>query len=83
MARFRKKPVEVLAVRWTGETSDFGFLDTSFDWKFDAAEVLWVYNVLEECWIPCLLGHWLIAGVKGEVYPCDPEVFEATYDRVE
>lgn len=25
---------------------------------------------------------WIIRGVKGEFYPCKPDVFEATYDRV-
>jgi hypothetical protein len=27
-------------------------------------------------------GDWIIQGVKGEVYPCKPDIFEATYDRV-
>ena len=26
---------------------------------------------------------WIIRGVKGELYPCKPDIFEATYDRVE
>lgn len=25
---------------------------------------------------------WLIRGVKGEVYPCKPDIFEATYEQV-
>jgi hypothetical protein len=28
-------------------------------------------------------GDWIITGVKGERYPCKPDIFEATYDRVE
>ena len=28
-------------------------------------------------------GDWVITGVKGEVYPCKPDIFEATYDPVE
>lgn len=27
-------------------------------------------------------GDWIITGVKGERYPCKPDVFEATYERV-
>lgn len=27
-------------------------------------------------------GDWIIIGVKGERYPCKPDIFEATYDRV-
>ena len=28
-------------------------------------------------------GDYIITGVKGEHYPCKPDIFEATYDRVE
>ena len=27
-------------------------------------------------------GDWIIKGVKGEVYPCKPDIFAATYDPV-
>jgi hypothetical protein len=27
-------------------------------------------------------GDWIIRGVKGELYPCKPDIFEATYERV-
>ena len=26
------------------------------------------------------LGDWIICGVKGELYPCKPDIFEATYE---
>lgn len=28
-------------------------------------------------------GDWIIKGVKGEFYPCKPDIFEETYDRIE
>jgi hypothetical protein len=28
-------------------------------------------------------GDWIITGVKGEQYPCKPDIFEATYEPVE
>lgn len=28
-------------------------------------------------------GDWIIRGVNGEFYPCKPDIFEKTYDRVE
>jgi len=31
----------------------------------------------------CDPGDWIIRGVKGEVYPCKPDIFEATYEEVE
>lgn len=26
-------------------------------------------------------GDWIIRGIKGEFYPCKPDIFEATYER--
>ena len=28
-------------------------------------------------------GDWIIKGVKGEFYPCKPDIFEATYEAVD
>lgn len=28
------------------------------------------------------IGDWIITGVKGEQYPCKPDVFEQTYESV-
>jgi hypothetical protein len=28
-------------------------------------------------------GDWIIKGVKGEIYPCKPDIFEATYEPVD
>ncbi len=41
----------------------------------------WV-DTLEGGHIVCP-GDWIITGVKGEHYPCKPDIFEATYERVE
>ena len=27
-------------------------------------------------------GDWIIRGIKGELYPCKPDIFEATYEHV-
>lgn len=27
-------------------------------------------------------GDYIIVGVKGEIYPCKPDIFEMTYDKV-
>jgi hypothetical protein len=29
------------------------------------------------------IGDWIIKGVNGEFYPCKPDIFEKTYDKVE
>lgn len=28
-------------------------------------------------------GDWIIRGVKGELYPCKPDVFDLTYEKVD
>lgn len=28
-------------------------------------------------------GDWIITGVKGEKYPCKPDIFEMTYEKIE
>lgn len=28
------------------------------------------------------VGDWIIKGIKGEIYPCKPDIFEATYEAV-
>jgi hypothetical protein len=28
-------------------------------------------------------GDWIITGVKGEKYPCKPDIFEMTYERLD
>lgn len=31
----------------------------------------------------CRDGDWIVTGVNGERYPCKPDIFESTYERVE
>ena len=31
----------------------------------------------------CEAGNWIIRGVQGEIYPCDPDIFAATYEAVD
>ena len=51
--------------------------------------VIEAYQTQEEMDIPTLegvmhadIGDWIITGVKGEQYPCKPDVFEQTYELV-
>ena len=99
MARFRKKPVEVEAVqlrhsRWTEVVEFLGgiispenpgrLVDTYSD-QCGEAGPSWL-----EITIPTLEGEhiarhgdWIVKGVAGEFYPCKPDIFEATYEKVD
>lgn len=79
MARFRKKPVEIEAVQWTGDNTNEVASFTGGISRPGGAGLI----------IPTLegdhtasKGDWIIRGVKGEYYPCKPDIFAATYDAV-
>ena len=83
--KFRKKPVTVDAIKWTGENADEvqAFLH---DGHPHAASG-WVKGIYVEIGtleglMVASQGDWIIKGVKGEFYPCKPDIFEATYDLV-
>lgn len=80
MAYFRKKPVVIEAAQWTG-----GNAVSLLDWIGDAAKqegAVLVIHTLEGDH-EASLGDWIIKGVKGEFYPCKPDIFAATYEEVE
>jgi hypothetical protein len=91
MAKYRKKPVVIEAVqlRWDtwGEMVVHAGVGKLKDGKPEGkATSLGVIGLI----IPTLEGvmtaeqdDWIIRGVKGELYPCKPDIFEATYEPVD
>lgn len=79
--KFRKKPVVVEAFQWTiDEVPDWWRARTDIQIEVDSCTAL----------IPTLEGvmraspmDFIIQGVKGEIYPCKPDIFEATYERAD
>lgn len=89
MAKYRKKPVIVDAFLFTGEsnlTKQDGEWQTPA-WFVDAVlePSVWAYpdhieiKTLEGN-MRAAVGDWIIRGIKGEIYPCKPDIFEATYE---
>src|SRR5437764_564114 len=84
MRRFRKLPVEIEAIQFTG--TDENFIEIT-DWAGD----VWyrsphhtkLFIKTLEGDMEASLGDWIIKGVKGEFYPCKPDIFEATYEPVD
>ena len=86
MAKFRKKPVTIEAVRWTGENLDEVFAFCNVSNPKQAILDLWRGEILImtlEGTMRAATGDWIIKGVKGEYYPCKPDIFEETYEPVE
>lgn len=79
MAKYRKKPIVIEALQYHGEfTQEIG--------DFLLGTV--VTNTTEgrlailtlEGFLTVSNGDWIIRGIKGEHYPCKPDIFDATYE---
>lgn len=79
--KFRKKPVVIEAFRFLIDEVPQWWSD-SLNVKIDVLHHEAVIETLEGT-MRASLGDWIIKGVKGELYPCKPDIFEATYEKVE
>jgi hypothetical protein len=77
--RWRKKPVVIQAVRWDGHNVDevITFVGTSGR-MLDTVNCFAI--ITKEGTMVAELGDFIIKGVKGEFYPCKPDIFEASYE---
>jgi hypothetical protein len=93
MGKYRKKPVEIEAVKWTGANIeevlalvDFEKLPSDGEYVHpsigQSADGTLDIPTLEGT-MTARPGDWVICGVKGEVYPCKPDIFETTYEEVQ
>ena len=83
--KFRKKPVVIEAVQWDGKLPTIEKLlegSTSKSVEQDLCDPALVIETLEGK-MRAEVGDWIIRGVKGELYPCKPDIFESTYDKVD
>ena len=87
--KYRKKPVEVEAIQWTGNTIEIkNFCGDKC--SYDVNDSAWRVGKgipHEELVIHTLEGDmkvsrndYIIKGVNGEFYPCKPDIFEKTYE---
>lgn len=85
MPKFRKKPVVIEAVQYTGaplsEQTAAAFAERNLKMRIVDGVVALVIPTLEGDML-AMPGDWIIRGVKGEIYPCKPDIFAATYEQV-
>lgn len=96
MAKFRKRPVVIEATQWVGHNRYDGMtLDIEMPIPPAPHHVLrerrefpligrrrWQIRTLEG-WLNISPNDWIITGIKGEHYPCKPDIFAATYEPVQ
>lgn len=80
MAKYRKKPVVVDAVQWLGD--NFAEITEFFGGASEHEGSKVIVKTLEGE-MTASPGDWIIKGVKGEFYPCKPDIFLATYEEAE
>ena len=84
--KFRKKPVVIEAFQWKPLSPDAADKDVPL-WLVMSNYDLGPGNSLMiktlEGTMRADPGDWIIRGVNGEFYPCKPDIFEATYEKVE
>jgi hypothetical protein len=81
--KFRKKPIVIEAIQVTGKNLEEIFAFTGapeIEQDFFGPEV--IIHTLEGD-MKASIGDWIIKGVNGEFYPCKPDIFDKTYERVE
>jgi len=82
MKQYRKKPVVIEAFKYN--------IDNRPDWFMDRVSDNTIVTFEDRCNIKTLegvmvgqFGDYIIKGIKGEIYPCKPDIFEMTYELVE
>lgn len=91
MAKYRKKPVVIEAVQWTGDNfeeikkmlKDADENRAIIPHPNEDKEVKSLLIVTLEGEMRADKGDYIIKGVQGEFYPCKPDIFEQTYEKVE
>jgi len=76
--KYRKKPVEIDAIQWTGDNKleIFDFCNMSYITDQELR-----IKTLEGS-MTASVGDYIIKGVMGEFYPCKPDIFEMTYEKI-
>ena len=93
MPKYRKKPVVVEAVRWTGSNLEEIRNFVGSDLIEECVELFDIKRTLKEMLVDIAIdtlegtmrvdyGDYIIKGIQGEFYPCEPDIFLATYEEV-
>ena len=81
MPMFRKKPVIIEARQWDGGLTSFNDIAEWSGGKVILAERTLKIATLEGE-MTASPNDWIIQGIGREFYPCKPDIFEKTYEKV-
>ncbi len=80
MSKFRKKPVVIDAVQWTGKNVEEIHKFIGEGGQYNGGVSFQIFTLEGDH--TANKGDWVIKGIKGEFYPCKPDIFDATYEAV-
>ena len=90
MIKYRKKPVVIEAIQFTGTNENVEvlkrFINRSIITESSYLSDYQVNSIVIETLegdMTANVGDYIIKGIKGEYYPCKPDIFNETYERVE
>ena len=80
MPKYRKKPVVIDALQWTGENREemIEFVNNEA-----VVGIEWIAIPTLEETMRATVGDYIIRGVHGELYSCKPDIFAKTYEKVD
>ena len=92
--KYRKKPVVIEAMQWDGYPES---TQEIIDWnpeinyqnipistsKYNREYEPALFIPTMEGMMKASVGDWIIKGVAGEFYPCKPDIFDKTYEKVD
>lgn len=79
MSKFRKKPIVIEAVQF--DPRSLMWPEGVIPWgDVQPRDMSWGYIKTLEGKMHVMAGDWIITGIKGERYPCKPDIFDATYE---
>lgn len=81
MPKFRKKPVVVEAIQWTGDNFE-ELRQRDFHDAISHVKGTQLAITTENGWVFAEKGDWIVKG-KGLFFYCKPDVFEANYEAAE
>lgn len=92
--KYRKKPVEIEAYQLTKERFNYlvdaefphdipKWFQDSFDKKWYVKDIDFIYIITLEGEHKASIDDWIVKGIKGELYPLKPNIFDLIYEKVE
>jgi hypothetical protein len=83
--KYRKKPIVIEAIQLTVDSFHecIAFIGEGVMGSWTATDACYIEIQTLEGTIRAREGDWIIKGVKGEFYPCKPDIFNVTYDVID